>query len=609
MRFDPPHPATVVVGTTKHLQLMSSCPAPEDLSIDLRSSDQSAVYVPKSVSLGRGIDRVYVPVTGKAVGEPESRTAVVTASARGHINAEIDIWVGSSSSRWSVAVHGPASGRQPEIQTVAVHAALLRTGQVLVWAYDEDDWSNLDKGNSALWSPTSDVVTAIPLTRNLFCAGNCFLPDGRLLVVGGQSASQTVGQVVAGTFGWGGLGSDHDVHTFEPSAARWVRHSAMPAARWYPTCTTLPNGEALIVSGFWSHRHSLVNDDYEIFSPVTNVRSERRKFLPDICLFPAMFVLPDGALFCHSRSMTVLFRPNSTASGPLGRSITNVFFTRSTTTRNYPGAGCFVLLPLRPRTGYQANVLVFGGGGTTQDGLSAAIPATASSELFTYRPEAASMSGWTTTGALRTARFMADGVLLPTGEVLAVGGVGRGTADDCSNPVLSAEVFDPDAQAWTRSSDMSVPRYYHQTALLLPDARVMVAGSTGGRFHPDFGGGNANEYRIEVMEPSYLFSGPRPTIDWAPVSATWGQNVEIYTASARELAEVVVMRVSSVTHQVNTDQRLVELRVLDRFSDRVRVQLPPSASIAPPGWYMLFVLSSDGVPSRASFVRLSGSGW
>jgi hypothetical protein len=35
------------------------------------------------------------------------------------------------------------------------------------------------------------------------------------------------------------------------------------------------------------------------------------------------------------------------------------------------------------------------------------------------------------------------------------------------------------------------------------------------------------------------------------------------------------------------------------------MELPPATTIAPPGWYMLFVLSTAGVPSEASWVHLT----
>jgi Domain of unknown function (DUF1929)/Glyoxal oxidase N-terminus len=582
------------------------CPVNAPVAVTLTSSDPTKADVPNGVVFAARETSKSVLVRGVSVGQPDRPAAVITATARGYESAQLNVWVRSQLGRWSVAVHRPGDPGKPQISTVAVHAALLRTGRVLLWSYDEGDWSNIDRGESVVWDPQADTITPVPLARNLFCAGHCFLPDGRLFVAGGQSLSQTVGQVIGGTIGWpwgAAHGADHDVHIFEPVSQTWTRYLDMPAARWYPTCVTLPDGRALVVSGFWSHRHSLVNEDYEISMPGTGILGQRARFVAGICLYPSIFVLPGGALFVHSRNATFLFTPDSAAGGSLGRTLTQVSFTVAPTTRNYPGAAGCVLLPLRPQQSWQARVLVFGGGGATEDKLNHLTPATGSTEIFTYVPGAARQPGWRAVTSLSNPRFMCDGVLLPNGTLLAIGGVATGTADDCSNPVLAAELFDPRTEAWRTLARMAVPRYYHQTALLLPDGSVMVAGSTGGRFHPDYGGGSTNEYRIEVFRPPYLYEGPRPRTEWIPSSATWNTSIDVYSPDARAVREVVLVRAGSTTHQVNTDQRLVELPITERTENRLRVQTPPDATIAPPGWYLCFLLSPDGVPSMGRFIR------
>jgi hypothetical protein len=106
---------------------------------------------------------------------------------------------------------------------------------------------------------------------------------------------------------------------------------------------------------------------------------------------------------------------------------------------------------------------------------------------------------------LTTPRFMADAVLLPDGTVAIVAGAGRGKADDSGVPVMWVESYDPESEMFIGMSALSVPRLYHSTALLLPDGSVLIAGSTGGRFHYTLGGGSADEFRLEVYHPPYLF--------------------------------------------------------------------------------------------------------
>jgi len=598
----------VAAGSSGPLGIRVSCESTSPVSVQLDSTNPTRVAVPQQQTIAAHSSWTTAQVQGLAVGSPATRAAVVTARAPGHDPASVDVWVTSTTGQWSTVLGGPGASGLPAIGTIGVHAALLRSGKVLLWSYDETDWSNIDKANSSLWDPLTNRVTDIPAKRNQFCSGHSFLADGRLLVCGGQSLSQTVGQVVLGTVGWPWAtygGSDHDLHTFQPVTETWSRHADMAGARWYPTVVTLPDGRALIVAGFWSHRHSIVNEDFEIFDPTTNTLTSPTKFLPDICLYPFVHVLPGGSVFVHSRNRTRLFIPDATSS-PLGRTLSpEVYFTKTSSTRNYPGAGTSVVLPLRPSDGMRAQVLIAGGTSAASN-PSSTTPATASAQRFIFDGGrgTARQSGWMNAGTLSSARFMCDSVLLPDGNVLVVGGVARGTADSCAGPVMTAELYDPRTGFWQTVGSMSVPRYYHQTALLLPDGRVMVAGSTGGGFSPGFGGGNINEYRVEVFAPPYLFRGPRPVLRYVPTSMSWGSLQTIYVADEAQIREIVILRAGSVTHQVNSDQRFVQLEILERRGEQIVVRMPPDGSFAPPGWYLCFAVDWDFVPSIGQFTRM-----
>jgi hypothetical protein len=142
---------------------------------------------------------------------------------------------------------------------------------------------------------------------------------------------------------------------------------------------------------------------------------------------------------------------------------------------------------------------------------------------------------------------------------------------------------------------MSVDRLYHSGALLLPDGRVMTSGSNPRR--------RVDELRIETYRPPYLFRGPRPTVDAAPDAVRYGDRFEVETPDAPEVDEVVLVRQASTTHCLTTDQRLVEVPVRDRGAATLRLRLPATPSLLPPGHYMLFLLR-NGVPSVAPFVRV-----
>jgi hypothetical protein len=137
-------------------------------------------------------------------------------------------------------------------------------------------------------------------------------------------------------------------------------------------------------------------------------------------------------------------------------------------------------------------------------------------------------------------------------------------------------------------------RMYHSTAVLLPDGRVLSAGSDSGTLKRTY----------EIFSPPYLFRGARPVIDAAPSSLTYGQAFDVSTGDAGTLSKVVLMRPGSATHSIDIEQRDVELAFTSAGSS-VSVTAPSTSNQAPPGWYMLFLVNTEGVPSIAAWVHLA----
>jgi hypothetical protein len=148
---------------------------------------------------------------------------------------------------------------------------------------------------------------------------------------------------------------------------------------------------------------------------------------------------------------------------------------------------------------------------------------------------------------------------------------------------------------------MQVPRSYHATALLLPDARVLVMGKDGLFNTEPY---NYPEHRVEIFSPPYLFRGHRPTILAAPQQVPYDTTFDIETTAAAEIASVVLLRAGAATHSFNMDQRHVGLVINIRASNHLTVTSPPDSNLAPPGLYMLFIVDTAGVPSVAEFLRL-----
>ena len=162
--------------------------------------------------------------------------------------------------------------------------------------------------------------------------------------------------------------------------------------------------------------------------------------------------------------------------------------------------------------------------------------------------------------------------------------------------VLAAEIWDPVSQSWSVMASMTLPRVTHSTAFLTPDARVVATGDTGDRL---------TRLTAEVYSPPYLFQGPRPVIASVfPNPASYNSEIVITLAVSMPISKVALVSPSAVTHGFDQNQRYVPLTVVSQVRTTVSVMSPPNPNIAPPGFYMLFVLSS-GVPSEAVFLKLT----
>jgi hypothetical protein len=196
---------------------------------------------------------------------------------------------------------------------------------------------------------------------------------------------------------------------------------------------------------------------------------------------------------------------------------------------------------------------------------------------------------------------MADAVLLPDGNILAVGGTAKGKADHNDDPVLEAELYSPRTGTWQLMSPMTVARRYHATTLLLPDGRVMSAGGTAS-WPPHH---DTNEFRMELFSPGYLFRGPRPQIGGIAVSMGYDMEMTISTPDWERVRYVIVIRASSTTHTLNMDQRYVQCIIEGRSENEIRFRTPIDPTVAPQGWYMLFLVTGDKIPSESVMVQLT----
>ena len=210
-------------------------------------------------------------------------------------------------------------------------------------------------------------------------------------------------------------------------------------------------------------------------------------------------------------------------------------------------------------------------------------------------------------------------VMLPDGHVLAIGGESPRTLVNTIDgesvtvyqgcPVLNAEWFSPESRTWTELADMQIPRAHHSIAMLLKDGRVLVSGGehynntdVDGFVYPVDG------TSAEIYSPPYLFDEDRPKIGYAPTVIHYGSAFRISTTNdglqANDIEKITLVRLGALTHGFDQNQRFVELNVFARVGGKLGVDAPADGSVAPPGYYVLFLVSDDGVPSIGEYVQV-----
>jgi hypothetical protein len=520
-----------------------------------------------------------------------------------------------ASERGSPADRGEWEPVEHRFEHLPIHLALLHTGKVLAFGGSGNDETRLhDPYPAELFDPYTGTVETVDqeLGGDLFCVGHAFLADGRLLAAGGTYRYDG-GLPLPDLPDIPGIPEEpalppfsglDQAYVFDPEAERWTRVQDLHAGRWYPTLVTLGDGSVLTAAGFTKRFPWVVLRKIERYTPGEGWRVVRGadRWLP---LYPRLHLLPDGTVFYAGSYNTHYAFPFSLRSFPTARLDVE---TGRWTEYGLPNEeereeGASVLLPLRPDDGYRARVLLAGGGTPTGD------EAVANAEIIDLD---ASRPRWRSVEPMGHARYYAYAVALPDGTVFVMGGrtgakghahhVGydpkTGEVESAPNAVREAELFDPETETWTELAAMAVDRLYHSGALLLPDARVLTAGSNPRR--------RVDERRIETYRPPYLFQGPRPTVASVPDRVTYGGSFDVATPDAADVDAIVLIRQSSTTHCLDTDQRLVELPIDERRADGLVARLPDNPNLLPPGSYLLFVLA-DGVPSEAPFVRVAHS--
>lgn len=454
---------------------------------------------------------------------------------------------------------------------------------------------------------------------DLFCSDLRNLPDGRLLAVGGTEYGKG--------FPAEGLFTDAfgiaDARIYDPESGSWTEAEPMHHRRWYPSLISLADGKMLVAGGVervaWNDRGYYVNET-ETFDPATGRWTDNggsgKTALP---FYARLHLLPNGKVFYDASGQ--MWGPwGSTAD--MAEWNKQKLYDPATNSWTEAGVAPFgarsgtfsAILPLKPP--YEKTEIVIGGG-TFGPATPGSYVANALTELVTVEGDSIDRE---IGPSLNNRRWFSSGVVLPSGEVIALSG---GDRDDNIFPgttgaVRQAEMFD--GRRWLPLASAARDRVYHSSAILLGDGSILVGGHAPVYFTPfgfpsngSLGGIFSSNFRdpsFEIFKPPYLFRGPRPRLTQVQSGIAHGETFKIATPDAARITSVVLSRLPSVTHLADVDQRTIELEFTKTSNGTIEATTPESRAVALSGHYYLFLMADNGqgpTPSRAAIVQVGQS--
>ncbi|KAL0375265.1 UNVERIFIED_CONTAM: Aldehyde oxidase GLOX [Sesamum radiatum] len=401
--------------------------------------------------------------------------------------------------------------------------------------------------HSVLLDLQTNNIRPLTILTDTWCSSGQFLPDGSLIQTGGD------------------LDGFKKFRKFTPcepdSFCDWeeVQDLELYQGRWYATNQILPDGSIIIIGGKSAN-------SVEFFPPRTEIGAANFPFLSEVednqmdNLYPYVHLLPNGELFIFANNKAVLYDYNT-------NSVTKTYPILEGGPRNYPSAGSSVMLAL---TGdYSSATVVVCGGAEYGAYLQRTTDSPAHGScgrIEATRPD----PGWEMED-MPFGRIMGDMVMLPTGDVLIINGAQAGTQgfELASDPCLYPVLYRPDQPLGLRFMTLNpgtVPRMYHSTANLLPDGRILIAGSNPHYFYK-FNAEFPTELRIEAFSPEYLTGDKaniRPSLVELPERVGYGEVFEAGVTVELPVVGIVEINFASApfaTHSFSQGQRLVKLLV------------------------------------------------
>jgi Domain of unknown function (DUF1929) len=538
----------------------------------------------KTAVVGINDQTVLATVLAKSAGQ-----TIITAKVNGKISNPITLEVQTMDAanrvgRWSSVIDWPV--------TVA-HASLMPDGTLVTFpwrktspwgepipglGYAAGGMTGQPKTMVDVWNPGTDTHTTNWETQtDMFGAGHDLLEDGRLFVSGGSATGPD----------WYGIKNNHVLGN-----GVWSAVSSMSVPRWYPSVTTLGSGEVLVSGGVTSLETGgayITTNSTEIWNPKTDQwRNLSTAVGTGVPLYPRMQVAPDGTVFMTGPA-TTLSRLNTTGTGAwtnLGK--------RDNINRVY---GSSVL--------YDEGKVLEVGGSNPQDPDLDLREGSNSAKVIDLRTGQAR-----DTGAMQFGRRNQNATVLPDQTVLVNGG--NTISNGEGRMQKESELWNPGSETFRLLASESIGRPYHSVSLLLPDARVF---SAGGYDRAPFPNADLNYHpsykNAQIFSPPYLYGSDgklaiRPEILDAPGKLGYDQTFSVQVNKPEVISKACLIRLGSVTHAFNFGQRFVKLE-LQNVAGKLEMRSPKNANLAPPGFYYLFVLDQNGVPSIAKTVRLTNA--
>ncbi|KAJ0431096.1 putative galactose oxidase [Helianthus annuus] len=521
---------------------------------------------------------------------------------------------------------------QRSIGISAMHMQLLHNNKVVIFDRTDFGPSNLSlpfgeycgirdeflrpdcTAHSILYDVASNSFRPLYVQTNVWCSSGAVNPTGTLVQTGGY------------------FSGDHKIRLFTPcndDSCDWVELKRnLTVQRWYSSNHILPDGNIIIVGGRRAY-------NYEFF-PRNPIGSgslsffnltflwETNDYLEENNLYPFLHVLPDGNLFVFANQRSILL---DYVSGRVVREFPPLPGEK----RSYPSTGSSVLLPIT----IHENGLPISEPGSGSGAVEVMICGGAQGGSFPMAERGVYMAASRTCGRMSVTdahpywvmekmplrRVMPDMILLPNGDVLIINGAGRGTAgwENAVEPALHPVLYEPRKRLFTVLNPTRRPRMYHSSATLLPDGRILVGGSNPHVAYEFSGVNYPTDLSLESFSPPYMderYAYYRPVISTVEYdvdeSISYGQYFAIAVTMSLSGVDrrvmVTLVAPSFTTHSFAMNQRVLVLYVdvveqVSLFEYRVTVRAPLSPNVAPPGYYMLFVVH-DGIPGHAVWVRL-----